>query len=346
VPLSVIVPAHNAAGTVRRCVDSLLAQGVEGMEILLVDAGSTDGTGGILDGFAAGHPDRVRVLHLPDVGVSAARNAGLAAARGAYIGFVDSDDYAAPGMYARLCALMDAEGCDLAVCAKYLVRGTEVRVKAHAEALRGGGVFPVSGEQALCMLLDQLSNFVWDKLFRADLIRAHGLQFPEAFSYSEDFAFLAQYLSYARSVRTTDEPLYYYDQGNPHSISNSASERWADAFGCFALLVDAFRARGMEAAVRAVCRVAFRTYDYRVNSFYRFSAKGIQRAYVRTAFRFLEESLPGWRSEVAAGSGVLFPRIKARKALMLLYVWLPNVLKKPLLSRVERRAWLRNPSAQ
>lgn len=99
--ISVIVPIYNTKEYLERCVNSLLAQTFRDMEILLVDDGSTDGSGGICDSCAARDP-RIRVFHQENGGSSAARNLGLVNARGDYIGFLDSDDYVDPDMYERL----------------------------------------------------------------------------------------------------------------------------------------------------------------------------------------------------------------------------------------------------
>lgn len=99
--ISVIVPVYNTKGYLERCVNSLLMQTYQDMEIILVDDGSTDGSGEICDRFAE-REERVRVFHKENGGSSSARNLGLDNARGDYIGFVDSDDYVDADMYERL----------------------------------------------------------------------------------------------------------------------------------------------------------------------------------------------------------------------------------------------------
>lgn len=103
--ISIIVPVYNTKGYLERCVNSLLAQTCRDMEIILVDDGSTDGSGELCDRFAAADP-RVRAFHQENGGSSSARNLGLARARGECIGFVDSDDYIDSDMYERLWAAL------------------------------------------------------------------------------------------------------------------------------------------------------------------------------------------------------------------------------------------------
>lgn len=113
--VSVIVPVYNVEQYLRRCVDSILAQTVPDLEIILVDDGSTDISGDICDEYAAREP-RVRVCHKPNGGLTSAWKAGLALASGKYTGFVDSDDWIDPDMYERMLALAKREQADVTVC--------------------------------------------------------------------------------------------------------------------------------------------------------------------------------------------------------------------------------------
>lgn len=99
--ISVIVPVYNIIELLPRCVDSICAQTYRNLEILLIDDGSTDGTGALCDRLA-GQDERIRVFHKENGGSSSARNLGIAKAAGAYLGFVDSDDYIEPDMYEKL----------------------------------------------------------------------------------------------------------------------------------------------------------------------------------------------------------------------------------------------------
>ena len=93
--LSVIVPVYNVADYLSRCVDSILAQHVEAMEVILVNDGSRDSSGSLCDSYAE-KDSRIRVLHKENGGLSSARNAGLDICRGEYVAFVDSDDWVEP----------------------------------------------------------------------------------------------------------------------------------------------------------------------------------------------------------------------------------------------------------
>ena len=90
--LSIVIPVYQVAATLSRCVESVLAQSFSDYEMILIDDGSTDGSSKICDDYAE-TDHRVKVIHQQNAGLSAARNAGLRVAKGAYITFIDSDDF-------------------------------------------------------------------------------------------------------------------------------------------------------------------------------------------------------------------------------------------------------------
>ena len=113
--ITIIVPVYMAATHLHRCVDSLLAQTVENIELILIDDGSPDESGSLCDSFSE-RDSRIRVIHKDNGGPSDARNAGLDVATGRYIGFVDSDDYVDPDMFEYLYFLADKYDADIAGC--------------------------------------------------------------------------------------------------------------------------------------------------------------------------------------------------------------------------------------
>ncbi len=113
--VSIIIPVYNAETHLEKCVLSVMAQTLREFELLLIDDGSTDETPVLCDQYAR-QDSRVVVIHQPNSGVSAARNQGIAHAKGDYIGFVDADDWIEPGMYARLLSQGEATGSDIVMC--------------------------------------------------------------------------------------------------------------------------------------------------------------------------------------------------------------------------------------
>ena len=113
--LSVIVPVYNAEKTLSKAIDSILSQTETEIELILVDDGSSDESLAICQSYAE-RDSRVIIISQENAGVSAARNAGIAAAHGVYIGFVDADDWIAPEMYERLLEEAKRTGADVVMC--------------------------------------------------------------------------------------------------------------------------------------------------------------------------------------------------------------------------------------
>ena len=115
VKLSVIVPVYNAEAYLDVCIRSILGQTYADLELILVDDGSPDRSGTMCDAWAK-QDNRIRVIHKDNGGVCSARNAGLDAAKGEYIAFVDSDDWIEPNMYETMMEKVHVYGCDVVLC--------------------------------------------------------------------------------------------------------------------------------------------------------------------------------------------------------------------------------------
>lgn len=173
--LSVIVPVYNVEAYLCRCVDSILSQSYRELEVILVDDGSKDASGRICDEYAR-RDSRVRVIHKENGGLSSARNAGLEAAKGDYLTFVDSDDWIEPESYGPMIDLLEENGAALVCGGRYDVDG-----KTGEKTL---GLCPkkterISGEEMAgrIFLWDGCDSSACDKLYRRRLFET--LRYPE-----------------------------------------------------------------------------------------------------------------------------------------------------------------------
>ena len=213
--ISVIVPVYNVEPYLRQCLDSILAQTCQNVEILLIDDGSTDGGGRICDEY--GETDiRISVFHTENRGLSAARNLGLKHARGSYIGFVDPDDWVEPCMYEILLQKANRTGADVVSCAVRVIEKDQIRTSQAENAMFG------EGEAIKALLRGTISNAVWNKLWKAELFA--GIEFPEGRNF-EDIALVYRLLERAKLTVTLREPLYTYRRREgritkDHQISN------------------------------------------------------------------------------------------------------------------------------
>ncbi len=214
--ISVIVPVYKVEPYLRKCLDSIVRQAYTNLQIILVDDGSPDGCGAICDEYAASDP-RMTVIHKENGGVSSARNAGLAAAKGEWIGWVDPDDWIESDMFAYLLSNALAENAEIAVCSRYeeyrersVFRGWEKTAVIHTE-------------EALRQLLEDrcMQNYVWDKLFRQQLFE--GIFFPEGRTY-EDIAVMYHLLERADRIVCLSEAKYHYRQRSNGIVGNVSLE--------------------------------------------------------------------------------------------------------------------------
>ncbi len=202
--LSVVVPAYQVVEWLEESLRSVLDQSMRDLEVVVVDDGSTDGTGELADRIAGEDP-RVRVIHQPNAGLGAARNAGTAVATGELLTFADSDDLVVPGAYERLVTSLRETGSDLAIGSVERLRGEETFMtplmrENHREPFRG-----VRIDDAPLLLADV---FAWNKVYRREFWDSHGLRFPERVSY-EDQPTLTEALVHAR-FDSLVEPVYWW----------------------------------------------------------------------------------------------------------------------------------------
>ena len=163
--ISIIIPVYNVAAFVEKCVDSVLAQTYENIEVILVDDGSTDGSEIICDKYGT-IDKRVKVIHKKNGGQGAARNVGLDAATGEYIGFVDSDDWVKKDMFENMLTALLETDSDLSVCG---VIYDHIFVKKKYEFFQKPKVFVADKVMEEYLGTPHIGCALWNKLYRREL---------------------------------------------------------------------------------------------------------------------------------------------------------------------------------
>ena len=244
--ISIIIPVYNGERFLVKCLDSLLAQTYTNLQIILIDDGSTDKTGEIADRYAQQDP-RVEVIHQANAGVSAARNVGLKAVRGEYIGFVDCDDYVAPTMYEYLYGLTCKHQTPVAVCNFYnaSAAGIEPKTPDFTQETR------LSPVQALQAFLSQLS--MWNKLFAAPLFQT--VQFDPACGYGEDMPVCLTLFEKAGQIAYGPKPQYYYCRHEGNVTSSAVwNPRYLGYFSNTDILLNYARQHQLKAVENSLLR--------------------------------------------------------------------------------------------
>lgn len=220
--ISVIVPIYNAEKYLVRCVNSLLRQSYGDLEVILVDDGSTDGSGAMCNDFAA-HDDRIKVIHKPNGGLSDARNSGLSVSSGEYVMFLDSDDYYASDIMADIVSDLENNPCDVWVGGAYAVdnAGKISGTKNHFP-----NVLPrMFGSREYLELLGEnreyVSFCVQFMAYRADFLRQNNCRFYDGI-YHEDELWTPEVILKAETVYRSNRLFYYhvYQEGSIMHSSN------------------------------------------------------------------------------------------------------------------------------
>ncbi len=211
--ISVIVPVYNVENYLRACVDSIIAQTYENLEIILVDDGSPDNCPAICDDYAK-KDSRIRVIHKENGGLSDARNAGLSVMTGEYLMFVDSDDLLPKNAVSALYNLAVEYNSELVIGShRKFVDITDL----DDSIIKSNTVSYLSKKESICHMF-QHGCASWGRLYRADIHKS--ITFPIG-EINEDEAIVLKILDKCNSVIITDECVYHY-RTRPESITTSS----------------------------------------------------------------------------------------------------------------------------
>lgn len=215
--ISIIIPVFNTEKYIKRCIESVLRQTYQNIEVICVDDGSTDTSGIILDKLAQ-MDERLFVIHKKNEGVTEARNLALEHASGEYIGFVDSDDYLEETMYEELLNGVGENDVDIVTCGYYMAYDSYVRKAVNYKPVPEG-IQKI--EDFLIYIYERdvykgVAGYLWTRLFKRDLIKDHEgrllISFKKEFLGADDVAFIADVNMKCKTIIYIDKPLYYYYQ--------------------------------------------------------------------------------------------------------------------------------------
>lgn len=222
--VSIIIPVHNTASYLKRCVDSVRNQTLKEIEIILVENLSTDNSAVLCDEYVE-RDNRIKVLHLSIADLSTARNEGIKIASAPYISFVDSDDYIHPEMYQELLRAITVHDSEIAYCNNYL-EFEDGRMEAPYPD--SGKVYFRSPEEVVRDIFEEkVNNSAWAKLYKRDVF--HSFMFPENI-YLEDYATVYRWIADCKSIAWVDKSYYYYVQHGSSIMRNLDLKKWYDFF--------------------------------------------------------------------------------------------------------------------
>lgn len=208
IKVSITVPVYNVKDYLPKCLDSLIAQTLRDIEIILVDDGSTDGSGSICDEYAQ-RDNRVRVIHKENGGLASARQVGLEHARGTYLIACDSDDWVEANMYERLYTQITQEDADMAICDFYYNYPDGHQTVAH-NCPRDCAIDNILRD----VLMRRITGSACNKLVKTDLYTRYHLYWEQGVDLGEDVFMFLKLLQHPIKVTTLPEPLYHYKRAS------------------------------------------------------------------------------------------------------------------------------------
>ncbi len=222
--VSIIVPVYNTSSKLSDCMIALTSQTLKDIEIILVNDGSTDNSPVLCQEWAE-KDQRIKVIHKENGGVSTARNAGIEAACGEYVMFVDSDDTLETDACKRMYEIISEKNVDLLVASYYTVYNDEVMLHKCKNA-----VYKNVQEIAFDfdnLYMDCFLNSPWNKMYRRDLMNC---RFLDDMRYFEDYYFNLDYIDDINSLATTEYAYYHYVEDNSQSLTKVFRDDIFDVF--------------------------------------------------------------------------------------------------------------------
>ena len=230
--ISVIVPVYKSEKYIERCIESILNQTYQNIELILVDDGSPDQSAEICDRYAK-KDSRVFVLHKENGGVSTARNAGLDMAKGDYIAFVDSDDYLEKDMYEKMVEKIQEYGCDVVMCD--CVKEYSESSELYTHDIREGYYNHEQLKKEYYPHLLMMENVEYPATISNGLLlwnsrlNTPNMRYEPGIRYSEDLLFGAKLMYHAKSFFYMKGKTYYHYMINPNSASHTyVPDKWID----------------------------------------------------------------------------------------------------------------------
>ena len=237
--LSVIVAVYNVEQYIEKCLEALVNQTLEEIEILVVNDGSPDGSQAVIDKYACQYPEKVHSLQKENGGLSDARNYGIARATGKYIAFVDGDDYVDVHMYENMVAKAESKDYDMVVCNVNYIYEEEAECRKHISSHIEKDLLT---KEEVKSSMTVIYPAAWNKIYHRRIFDK-GYEFKKKVWY-EDVEFIHRIYPEIQCIGSIHEPYYQYLQrGN--SITSVFDERLFDYIGNWESILKQYRENGL-----------------------------------------------------------------------------------------------------
>lgn len=292
VKVSVIIPAYNAEKYIAKCLNSLVGQTLEDIEIIIVNDGSTDNTLAIIEDYHEKYGDKIVYKSVENGGAASARNIALKMAKGEYVGFVDSDDDVSYTMFEKMYRLASMKNADIVTCGYNKIDIDFVQKKD----IKLWECFGHSVHEAPDLFLTNVP-FIWNKIFRRSLIEENEIAFEETLSIYEDMVFTYKLFLKANKVERVSEALYNYVAVRAGSLTHVFSPKRFHIFKAYDILIDFYNRNG--AFEKFKDELLFILLDHIfvvMNGAIQAKRYLMMQKYISDAFNYLNKTFPEWKN--------------------------------------------------
>ncbi len=297
--VSVIVPFYNVENYIEKCLETLVHQTLEDIEIILVNDGSTDRSMVVVKKFLEQYPDKITYLEKENGGLSDARNYAIPYAKGEYIAFLDSDDYVERTMYKDMYELAKKEDSDMVECNFYW----EYPDKKKEDV---GIVYNGKKE-----MLEKVRVVAWNKLIKKEILDEHKITFPKGLRY-EDVEFTYKLIPYLEKVSFLKKPCVHYIQ-REGSISNNQNERNKEIFDVLEHVIDFYKENDLYEEYKDELEYVYVRYAFcsSLLRIVKIKDEFVQRKLLDLTWEKVNTTFPNWKKN---------PVLKKKKDLKSIYL--------------------------
>lgn len=284
--VSVIVPIYNVEKYLEKCINSLLSQTLEDIQIILVNDGSKDNSGNIAKEYEKNNKDRVIYVEKENGGLSDARNYGLKYATGDFIAFLDSDDYIEKNAYEEMYNKAIEENADYVECDFIWEFPNKIRVDKQ---------YPYKNKKEM---LSFVRVVAWNKLIKRQLITDNNLEFPKGLRY-EDVEFTYKLIPFINKFAYVDKPFIHYVQ-REGSIANVQNERTAEIFTVLDNVIEFYKKNNIYEKYRDELEYNYARYLLcsSLKRMCKIKDKSIREKLLTESWERLNSNFPNWKENV------------------------------------------------
>lgn len=281
--VSVIVPFYNVEKYIEKCLETLVNQTLDDIEIILVNDGSKDKTVDIVKKYKEMYSNKIVYLEKENGGLSDARNYAIPYARGEYIAFLDSDDYVETNMYKEMYEIAQKENSDMVECNFIWEYPNKARIDI-------GTTYNNKHE-----MIEKIRVVAWNKLIKREILEKSKVQFPKGYRY-EDVEFTYKLIPFLEKVSFCKTPMVHYVQ-REGSISNVQNKRNAEIFDVMEHVIDYYKENNLYEECYQELEYLYARYAF-CSSFLRIvkiKDKEIRKQLLDMTWNNVYEKFPNWK---------------------------------------------------